>query len=61
MEWGGEAAPVWTVQNDRLGYCPQHLTATEDTGPTPAGARKFPPRHAMAVFSHNRFPRQNPT
>ncbi len=63
MEWGGQAAPVWTGMNDelndRLGYCPQHLTATEDSDPTRSGVRKFPPGLPRWPFP-DRFPRQIP-
>ncbi len=40
MGWHGH--PGMDSTNDRLGYCPQHLTATEDGHPTGPGTRKFP-------------------
>lgn len=39
---GRQGRPGVDSTNDRLGYCPQHLTATEATHPTRPDGRKFP-------------------
>lgn len=43
MEWSGLGRPAVDSTNDRLGYCPQRLTATEDGSSTAPGAHEFPP------------------
>ena len=48
---GRQGRPGVDSTNDRLGYCPQHLTATEATHPTRPDGRKFPRIFRATPFS----------